>query len=335
MRKWNTLIDITLLDRVIQDLLNSKRLQPGAELAGDPVDLQGLTFPTVAQCEEIHVPGIVATRVIGQKKIFYDAVVRRVDFSHAQLDFSVWNDSRFEQVIFDSATLCQVRFYGCQFVDCSFRFTRLHDATFSVGRNGRETEILRTRFEKCNFGGASSENIVWQDVVFKHCKLQGFVFEASQCDRVSFIGKYKELEFRGTRGEVVRNRPTLSLADANLSWLHANHGIDLSHVILPRDGSCIVILDRLRAVEVIAERLTEMYGERVANLARIFRGIFSNRGQSPLSQDQTMVFVSKRMLGEIGDDLPPEFVATIFDEIKSIAKSMGFLNNNPAEFAAE
>src|SRR5262249_41247177 len=112
MRSWNTPDDLQLLDRFATVLPESKLLEPGGSLPGDPVDLQGLTFPTVTQCEQFALPTVVVSRISGNR-VFDDATLKRVDLSKAVLDFSVWNNCRFHQVSFDRAKLRNVRFFGC------------------------------------------------------------------------------------------------------------------------------------------------------------------------------------------------------------------------------
>ena len=114
MREWNARDDLELMDRAFLALRNLRRLEPGTIAVGDPLDLRGLAFPTVTLCKELELPTVVADRVAGRQE-FRDAAIRRVDFSNARLDFSVWNNCWFDHVTFDGARLNNVRFFGCRF----------------------------------------------------------------------------------------------------------------------------------------------------------------------------------------------------------------------------
>lgn len=322
MRTWKTCEDLELLDRFLSTLRETKRLEPGGTIAGDPVNLQGLVFPTVTMCKELELSTVVASRISGSQK-FYDVTLKRVDFSEARLDFSVWNDCRFEEVCFDRAKLCNVRFFGCTFGNCTFRSTLLSDASFSVGRIGAETEISDTVFESARFGGASCHNLVLRNCRFVRCKFGSFVFESPLCDHVEFVGRYKQLTFRGMPRDPERNRLRIDLTKTWLCWLNANHGLDLSWVRVPADGSCMVIADRLKAVEVLAEQLDVQGSEAAKKVATLLRKLYTDRSISPLSQDQTTFLLSRAMIEDFAGDA--EQGAELFEKIRSIAEEEGFL----------
>jgi uncharacterized protein YjbI with pentapeptide repeats len=286
MRKWSTLTGIQVLERFVSELRESKLVEPGGVLLGDPIDLKGLTFPTVTQCEEFNLPAMVVKSISGNQE-FDDATLRRIDLSKARLDFSVWNNCCFYNVCFDSAKLLNVRFFGCAFHDCSFRSANLRDASFSVGRNGAETKLVNTRFERADFRGASCCNPVLKRTRFANCKFGQFVFESAECDDVTFTGEYKELTFRGTPGNPSRNCLDIDLSNANICWLNANHGLDLACVKLPSDGS--------------------------------------DRSISPLSHDQKTFLISRRMIEYFADKPGRELATEMFGKLRLIAEQEGLL----------
>src|SRR5512138_2928032 len=104
MRKWTTRESLVLLDTAVTILRENGRLEPGMGIPGDPVDLRGLSFPTVVLCAQLALPTMAVRRVVGKQE-FRRAVLHRIDFSGASLDFSVWNECGFEDVVFDSASL--------------------------------------------------------------------------------------------------------------------------------------------------------------------------------------------------------------------------------------
>lgn len=148
MRSWNTREDLQLLNRFAAAVQESKLLEPGGPLPGDPVDLQGLAFPTVKQCESFALPTVVVSRISG-KRVFDDATLKRVDFSKALLDFSVWNNCHFHQVSFDRAKFRNVRFSAA--FSTTAPFVQPTSATLpflwdGTARNpGSSTPVLRRR----------------------------------------------------------------------------------------------------------------------------------------------------------------------------------------------
>lgn len=323
MRQWNTTDGISVLDRAIQALREGKLLEPKTFGQSDPLNLQGMSFPTVGLCKELDLPTVVVNRVVGKQE-FSEAILRQIDFSSAQLDFSVWNDCHFEKVSFDNASLQQVRFFGCRFDSCSFRSTDLRDASFSVARTGRESEITHTNFENADFRGASCHNPVLRSTSFVNCKLDGFVFDGATCEAVSFTGRYHELSFRGMPGETARNRLQVDLSRAKIVWLNADFGVDLSETILPADGSCIVIADRLRAVDILCKRLPFEAGEDGVRVAQSLKALFSDTGMSPLEMSQKTLLISLEMIADFaGKD--SNAATMLFATIHSIAESEGVL----------
>lgn len=324
MRKWNTPDDLTLLYRAMTALRDQRALEPESLGLPDPLDLQGLSFPTVELCKQIGMATMVVSSVTGRLE-FGEAALRRIDFSKAQLDFSVWNNCSFEHVQFDNAKLQNVRFFGCRFVDCSFRSTSLRDASFSVGQNGVETEIIRSVFEKADFKGASCHNPVLRSTSFLNCKLDGFVFESALCDDVRIVGEYDELTFRGMPSEPDRNRLNVDFSKANVTWLNTDYGVDLTAITLPADDSCIVIKERLRAVAVLNARLSEEAGEHGKEMVRLLTAIYSDRSMSPMEPSQTTFALTHRQIKSFLEIDDEAVTRSIFEKIRSIAEQEGFL----------
>lgn len=324
MREWSTHEGLVLLDKAMTALREGGRLEPGMGIPGDPVDLRGLSFPTVSLCEQAALPTMVVRRVSG-KQDFRRAVLRRVDLSGASVDFSVWNECGFENVVFDSASLRSARFFGCRFNGCSFRSASLQDSSFSLGAGGTETEIISTEFERCDFRGASCHLPVLREVRFVECKLKGFVFDGAMCERVAMVGNYPQLLFRGTHGDAQRNQLGVDLSKAHVKWCDADGGLDLSHVVLPADGSCFVILDRVRAVDLIAARLTEQGTKADKQVAECLKAIYSDQSMSPMHAHQLMFLVSRAMIQDFIRTEAQGVVDDMFLRIRSIAAQFGVL----------
>ena len=324
MRNWSTPDDLAFLGRVMDVLKAGKVLEPTLFGASAPLDLRGLTFPTVTQCKVFDLPTVSASRVAGHLE-FDENSLRDVDFSKARLDFSVWKNCSFERVCFDGAKLNQVRFLGCRFVDCSFRSVDLRNSSFSVGRNGIETEITSTIFERSDFRGASCSNPILRSVSILNCKFNGFVFDGALCEQVYFTGRYKELTFRGIPSDTERNRLRIDLSNASLMWLNANFGVDLSDVVLPVDGSCLIIKDRLRAVESLFSRLPQEAGQAGTLVANVLNALFSDRAISPLALTQDTFLISKDMIADFAETADANVVSSVFNSIRTICHGDGFL----------
>lgn len=324
MRRWDTPEELKFLTRAVAVLQEGGVLAPDSLGLPSPLNMRGLVFPTVSQCKIADLPTAVVNRITGRLE-FDNATLRDIDFTNARLDFSVWNNCAFERVCFDKATLNQMRFFGCRLVNCTFRSADLRDASFSVARNGAETEIADTIFEKADFRGASCSNPVIRLTSFVNCKLDGFVFDGAVCDRVEFVGRFKELTFRGAPNDGERNRLRIDLSRAAIMWLNVDYGLDLHQVILPLDDSCLIIKSRLRAIESLCARLPIESGKLGSRVANVLKGLFSERAISPLEPSQDMIMVSKEMIADFAETDATDIVNSIFILVRSIAQCEGYL----------
>jgi uncharacterized protein YjbI with pentapeptide repeats len=256
---------------------------------------------------------------------FRGARLRNVDFSEAQLSSSEWLDCTFESVCFDRAALCQSRFFGCQFNSCTFTSANLQNCSFSMGHKGAETSLVASTFDRTDFRGASCSRPVFRSILFRNCALDDFVFDGALCDKVVFLGNFGELTFRGLPKDGERNQLRIDLSQASVTWLNADYGIDLRPVILPLDGSCLVLTNRLRTIETLCVRLPLEAGETGKKVAGALKALFSENSISALESAQDSVLVSKAMIADFADTEDTHVVAAIFDRIRSIAKSDGAL----------
>jgi len=314
-RKKADIAEIRRIEGVLRCLNEDRLIEPGHTIPGDPVDLRGLEFPTVSHCRHLDLDDTVVNRVCGKQKV-YDASLIRVDFSNAVLDHSVWNDCVFTEVLFSDVSLRNVRFFGCRFERCVFRNTNLSDASMSIGRNGKETELLGCRMELCNLRGASCHRLVVADTVLSDCELSDFVFNEAAFSHVVIRGAYDGLTFRGARGEPERNALNVDLSLAEVGWLNVDYGMDLRSTKFRDDGSCLVASNRRQACEAILE-LARQPGTATRHEAmRLLGAVFSDDSPSPLDPSQTMFYVSIAMLRELGR-LGKAEAETILGEIRN------------------
>jgi len=313
-----------LFGRALTVLLEGGLLAPESLGLQGPLDLRGIALPTVPQTKVANSPTNVVNR-ISERLEFTNATLRDIDLNNATISFSVWSDCTFERVDFGHTHMNHARFFGCRFFNCTFSRTGLRNASFSVGRNGLETEISATCFNHVDFRSASCSNPVLRLTRFRNCKLDGFVFDGALCEHVSFIGKYPELTFRGVPNDRDRNLLGIDLSYANITWLNADRGLNLHAVIPPLDGSCLIIKERVRAIDCICERLPREAGAHGSLVSAVLVGLFSDRALSPLDPCQDMVLISKSMISDFAETTSTEIVNSIFFCVRAIAQSEGFL----------
>lgn len=320
---WETPEGVSLVDRLMSILKGSGIVEPGGPIPGDPVLLRGIRFPTVTLCEQMNLPSAVVQRVSGRLE-FEKATLRRADLQGARLEHSVWHSCRFEEVRFDEAKLQSARFFGCSFSNCTFLSTDLKNASFALDRKGNETVVLSSMFSRASFKGASCQKPVFEGVTFESCSLSGFVFDEAHLKRVKFQGEYPELTFRGSPGDLDRNVLDVDFSQARIGWLNANHGIDLSHLIPPADGSLFVVTGRRTAIEVLSTEMIQRapWAEKlIVNL----RSLYSHRSLSPLSDDQTTFALTPTVIAECAEGQTKDQLSGIYKLIRDLAQTKGLL----------
>jgi len=141
-------------------------------------------------------------------------------------------------------------------------------------------------------------------------------------------GRCAALNVRGTPGESERNRFSVDLSDAQITWLNADYGVDLAAAILPSDGSCMVVTDRIRAVEVMGDRLRSSAGVVGRRVADAMTALYSADAISPLEASQTTVFISVGMVEKMSRGSDRQDAETVFGLMRGVAEEEGVLSAN-------
>jgi uncharacterized protein YjbI with pentapeptide repeats len=313
---------IQLLDRFLKTARDKKVIEPGGILEGNPVCLRGLAFPTVEECALLGIPEIDAKRLVGQQRI-EGALLRKVDFSLAKLDFSVWSKCVFREVVFSRTSLQNCRFFGCEFTECSFQATDFSNCSFGIETDGSESSFQGCLFERALLRGVSWCRPSFTEVTFIGCRITKSEFDEPSFRASCFVGNYRELTFRGSPQKSERNLLDIDLTGAEVVWLHANHGVDLTGLRLSPHGTSLVIRNRDIAVPVLTRRLAAERKEAQA-IAYMLDNIFTNKSISPLSPCQQTVFISAKLIQELDENLTKDQAVSLLQAIRKIAVEEGF-----------
>jgi hypothetical protein len=276
----------------------------------------------------MNLPSAVVHRVSGRLE-FEKATIRRTDLQGARLEHSVWHGCRFESVRFDEARLESARFFGCSFSGCTFHTADLKNGSFALDRKGNETIIANSTFMGAIFKGATFQKTVFDGVTFELCSLKGVVFDEAEFRKARFVGEYPELTFRGSPSDRDRNLLNVDLREARIGWLNANHGVDLSRLIPPADGSLFVVTDRRRAIEALSAEMFQMVPS-AEKLVVNLRSLYSHRSLSPLSDDQTTFALTPTVIAECAEGQTKEQLAEIYKAIRDLAEAKGLIAKLPA-----
>jgi len=115
----------------------------------------------------------------------------------------------------------------------------------------------------------------------------------------------------------------IDLTNADVRWLHANHGVDLTGLRLSPIGPSLVIVKRKEAIPFIAGQLLIERADATA-VADMLDNIYTDKSISPLSGSQDSVFVSAGLIQELDDSLTREQAEGLLQAIRQIALRGGF-----------
>jgi uncharacterized protein YjbI with pentapeptide repeats len=177
----------------------------------------------------------------------YRAQIRDVDFSYAYFGHAILKQCVFEHVFLTGVENSRWNERGCRFVGVDFTEARLRGA--AIGIDGSIYEHVS--FQGADFTGAVFVRPQFKDCDFSNAKLRQLDFNASNFVNCTFRGKLESVWFRKyypsksdeqRMGKASPNEMrNVDFSQASLWDVVFTGGVDLSRVILPEDGSHILL----------------------------------------------------------------------------------------------
>jgi uncharacterized protein YjbI with pentapeptide repeats len=173
--------------------------------------------------------------------------VQDVDFSYAHFGHMLLKQCVFERVVFRGVESSRWNERGCRFADVDFGEARLRNA--AIGIDGSIYE--RVSFRAADFTGTSFFRPQFIGCDFSDAKLRKLDFMVSNFVNCRFRGKLESVWFRRCypskrdeplMGKAVPNEMrNVDFSEASLWDVTFTGGLDLSTVILPSDGSHLLL----------------------------------------------------------------------------------------------
>lgn len=164
-----------------------------------------------------------------------------LDLRRAQLDGLRFFAARVENCLFDSANLMDLRLWGTEVVDCSFRHAEMSGGLGSGEWSGRRNIWRRVVFEGTKLGGSGFTGCVLEECRFEKNDRR-LLIEDSEVIACTFRGHFDSLlvDRRGYRWAV---DPRAFSADFSAATFTDSHivGYSLDQVQLPKQPELIVI----------------------------------------------------------------------------------------------
>lgn len=168
------------------------------------------------------------------------------DFSTSRARGAWVEGCLFEDSVFAKTDLRELKEHANEFRRCRFQ-----ECDFSGAGLGFFTSRYdECTFERCRFRDTSFGNAVFRDCKFLGPRLKDIDFNASGFWRTKFDGLLEDIWFRGTYAFANDRRAhtpietglhQVDFQDARLAWITVSDGCELEELILPRDGSAVII----------------------------------------------------------------------------------------------
>lgn len=210
----------------------------------------------------------------GSRGLISNKIFRKVDFSLADFSGRYIENCEFYDCIFNNTVMCDINEAENLFVDCVFK-KGIYGGALGLG----ESHYRNVQFHQVKMNRTSIWWPNFENCLFDRCNLKGTEFGGSHFKNVKFIGKVDGVWFKGKEESPNPGRYWESkyerwnqiipmeadFSEATLSNITISDFCDLSKVILPKDGSCYLILN----VEKMRNSLNNMVKERKTKLLEI------------------------------------------------------------------
>ena len=257
---------------------------------------------------------------------FNEVLLLDVDLSHSKLDFSVWENCTFDNVVFNKASLKNVKWIGCQFKNVVFEnanlmdsllggYDRLNSGNFYkvvfLKTNLRRTYYAFPKFEYCEFNYCDLKEVNFNGSRFFYCSFKG------KLDSVFFCGYPQDLPddilLKLKENEVFNPMNSVDFSQANLFGVSFSNYIDLSRCIFPNSDNYLFIKNFPKTFEIAKEYIRLKWK---GNEKEISLNLIDNIYLDKMNLNNTSLFIDKKAIDQIFKK--SDFANRLFSLLKGI-----------------
>lgn len=240
IERWKSDKGQELSSRVLNGILQGDSLEHlGLDKYEGRVDIRGIQFPRF-----LDIP----------RTVFKDGAFVDTDCSFANFQGSAWQRWRFDNVLFVSAKMDEVRFSECEFAAVSFAKASLHYAVMNATLGTGHGFFRNTSFMNSDLRSTIYTNTVFESSAFIDCKLKKVDFQGARFKDCKFKGLLESVQFHGVPIETFgapafpNKMHGVDFSEAILSDCVFVDGVDLSGCLMPKDGAHLVIRNNKNAI---------------------------------------------------------------------------------------
>lgn len=260
INRWNDSEGRLLLEEIMKCLKSGEELSSvkGIEKHAGRWDLRGAPLSSLANERTIAVGNRSLVQKTGSLYLKKQGI-HSVDFSFAQVDYSVWEKCRIANCLFDETKLKEIKFRAADIENCVFTKANMSGSFLNVNDGVNSGSFVNCIFKEVNFSNTSFGFPIIKDCIFEDCKFLATLFDGSRFINCKFIGVLDSPVFRGY--SVYAAKPALNIfkkfdprdfpntmdgvdfSAAKIVGASFTHDINLNKCKLPEGKEYIIIND--------------------------------------------------------------------------------------------
>jgi uncharacterized protein YjbI with pentapeptide repeats len=241
----------------------SKAYRASAERIIDAVAEGGKISSDISPFEAVDGRMDLRCFSFGKGISFQGCVVKDTDLSGSNFADAWIEACLFENVRFNGAQLKNIKDHDNEFTGCSFS----RASFFGAGIGFKGSKYNHCVFENANFKQAVFIRAEMNHCAFIDCMLKGVDFNATSFEDCRFSGRLEDVWFRGgfpvksdikDFGKPRKNRMRhVSFEDASLWGITFSDKLDLSTVLVPKDGKHILCYEWKKRLTKLKKELSD------------------------------------------------------------------------------
>ncbi len=227
-----------------------------------------------------------------------DMNLDNIDFSYCNFNRALMKRCKINNCIYIACDLSYVSEWQCEVSNSTFSKCKIKGSIGIWG--GTYNNVI---FEKDDLKGVTIGYPDFYNCLFNNCKLDQVDFNGANFNNVKFIGKLKDVWFRGNYLPNVKlyekfdkkrakksNDMIVDFSEAELEYPNFRNNCDLSKVIVPKYGEYLLIDDIKAVIEILK---TLINGTKEENIINYCEFLLKTRFRVLEEQNMTLVNVEE------------------------------------------
>lgn len=270
-------------------------------------DLTNISVPKPKIINEVDYNSFPTT-ISKEKFRFKDIELTDTDLSFSKLDYSIWENCTFNNVLFHSVSGKNVILIGCTFNNVIFENTNMMNSLLGGQVGISSGNFNRVIFLKTNLRKTYYANPKFKDCEFIDCNLKEVDFNGSRFFNCTFEGELDSVFFHGypeylqedissdLKNELYNPMENVNFSKAEMFGISFINQIDLSSCIFPVSDNYLSIRYFPRTYNIARETISFEWKGREKEIAL---NLIDNVYLSDKNSGKQMDFIDKKVINKM------------------------------------